>query len=308
MSPILGALLPIFAVIGVGWGLRRSGLMPAEQWPAISRLAYIGLSPALLFSVISRADFHTITVAPAVLAAALGFLSMGILVIALKPLIRTDGPAFTSIFQGAVRWNGLVILALATLSFGLDGEVLVSLIMVVTIPIVNIMAVSVLTVWGTSAKKPDVQSVIWRIISNPLILGCLAGGVANIFGWFQTGPVAEVLALMGRAALPLILLAVGAALDFSALNARRHLLAISVTLKLIVAPLVFGAIAWALGVRGDALAIVVLVGASPGAASAYVLAQQLGGDRRLTAGDVTASTLFSMITLPLAVWIAVQMG
>lgn len=308
MSPILGALLPIFAVIGVGWSLRRSGLMPAEQWPAISRLAYVGLSPALLFSVISRADFNSIAVAPAVTAAALGFIAMGALVILMKPLINTDGPAFTSIFQGSVRWNGLVILALATLSFGLDGEVLVSLIMVVTIPIVNVMAVAVLTIWGISEKKPDVRAVVWRIISNPLILGCLAGGIANVFGWFQTGPVADVLALMGRAALPLILLAVGAALDFSALNTRRYLLAITVTMKLIVAPLVFGTIAYTFGVRGDPLAIIVLVGASPGAASAYVLAQQLGGDRRLTAGDVTASNLISTITLPIAVWLATLAG
>lgn len=308
MTVILGALLPIFAVIGVGWGLRRSNLMPAEMWPAVSRLAYVGLSPALLFSVISRADFQNITVAPAILAAVLGFLSMGGLVIALKPLIKTDGPAFTSVFQGSVRWNGLVILALATLSYGLDGEVLVSLIMVATIPVVNVMAVTVLTVWGAHEKTPDIKAVLWRIISNPLILGCIAGAIANLLNLFQTGPIADVLALMGRAALPLILLAVGAGLDFTALNARRGLLALTAFNKLIIAPLVFGGIAWALGVRGEALAIVVLVGASPGAASAYVLAQQLGGDRRLSAGDVTATTLLSFVTLPIAVWIATQIG
>lgn len=308
MTTILGALLPIFAVIGVGWALRRSSLMPADMWPAVSRLAYVGLSPALLFSVISRADFQNITVAPAVLAAALGFISMGVLVIALKPLIKTDGPAFTSVFQGSVRWNGLVILALATLSYGLDGEVLVSLIMVATIPIVNVMAVSVLTIWGTHDKTPDIKAVLWRIISNPLILGCIAGAIANLLGLFQSGPIADVLALMGRAALPLILLAVGAGLDFTALNARRGLLTLTAFNKLIIAPLVFGGIAWALGVRGEALAIVVLVGASPGAASAYVLAQQLGGDRRLSAGDVTATTLLSFVTLPIAVWIATRIG
>jgi malonate transporter and related proteins len=308
MTVILGALLPIFAVIGVGWGLRRSNLMPSEMWPAVSRLAYVGLSPALLFSVISRADFQNITVAPAILAAVLGFLSMGGLVIALKPLIKTDGPAFTSVFQGSVRWNGLVILALATLSYGLDGEVLVSLIMVATIPVVNVMAVTVLTIWGTHDKTPDIKAVLWRIISNPLILGCIAGAIANLLNLFQTGPIADVLALMGRAALPLILLAVGAGLDFTALNARRGLLALTAFNKLIIAPLVFGGIAWALGVRGEALAIVVLVGASPGAASAYVLAQQLGGDRRLSAGDVTATTLLSFVTLPVAVWIATQIG
>ena len=191
MTVILGALLPIFAVIGVGWGLRRSNLMPSEMWPAVSRLAYVGLSPALLFSVISRADFQNITVAPAILAAVLGFLSMGGLVIALKPLIKTDGPAFTSVFQGSVRWNGLVILALATLSYGLDGEVLVSLIMVATIPVVNVMAVTVLTIWGTHDKTPDIKAVLWRIISNPLILGCIAGAIANLLNLFQTGPIAD---------------------------------------------------------------------------------------------------------------------
>jgi malonate transporter len=308
MTTILGALLPIFAVIGVGWALRRSRLMPSEMWPPISRLAYVGLSPALLFSVISRADFDQMSVAPAVLAAVLGFVSMGALVIALKPLIKADGPAFTSVFQGSVRWNGLVILALATLSYGLDGEVLVSLVMVATIPIVNVMAVTVLTIWGAHDKTPDIKAVLWRIISNPLILGCIAGGIANVLHLFQSGPIADVLALMGRAALPLILLAVGAALDFTALNNRRGLLALTAFNKLIIAPLVFGGIAWALGVRGEALAIVVLVGASPGAASAYVLAQQLGGDRRLSAGDVTATTLLSFVTLPLAIWIATQIG
>lgn len=308
MTLILGALLPIFAVIGVGWALRRSRLMPSEMWPPISRLAYVGLSPALLFSVISRANFNQMSVAPAVLAATLGFMSMGALVIALKPLIKTDGPAFTSVFQGSVRWNGLVILALATLSYGLDGEVLVSLIMVATIPVVNVMAVTVLTLWGAHEKTPDIKAVLGRIVSNPLILGCIAGGIANVFGLFQSGPIADVLALMGRAALPLILLAVGAALDFTALNNRRGLLALTAFNKLIIAPLVFGGIAWALGVRGEALAIVVLVGASPGAASAYVLAQQLGGDRRLSAGDVTATTLLSLFTLPIAVWIATQIG
>ncbi len=113
---------------------------------------------------------------------------------------------------------------------------------------------------------------------------------------------------MGRAALPLILLAVGAGLDFKALGASRGLLTLTVFLKLILAPVVFGLLAWSFGVRGETLAIVVMVGASPGAASAYVLAQQLGGNRQLTAGDVTATTLLSFFTLPAAIWIAQLVG
>ena len=201
-----------------------------------------------------------------------------------------------------------MILALAALAYGVEGEVLISLIMVVTIPIVNIQVVTVLTIWGANGRKPDVRTVLWRIVTNPLILGCLAGGVANLLGLFQAGTIAEVVELMGRAALPLILLAVGAGLDFKALGASRGLLTLTVFLKLILAPVVFGLLAWSFGVRGETLAIVVMVGASPGAASAYVLAQQLGGNRQLTAGDVTATTLLSFFTLPAAIWIAQLVG
>src|SRR5690606_40211260 len=55
------------------WVLRRTNLVQESAWPGISRLTYVGLSPALLFSVISKADFSTISVGPAVAAAALGF-------------------------------------------------------------------------------------------------------------------------------------------------------------------------------------------------------------------------------------------
>lgn len=307
MSPLLASLLPVFGVIALGWGLRRSGLVKAEAWPGITRLTYVGLSPALLFSVISTADFGGITVGPAILAAAAGFLSMGALILALRPFIPASGPSFTSIFQAGARWNGLLILALAVIAWGTEGEVLVSLIMVVTIPIVNIMAVTVLSVWGEGAK-PDLGSVALRIVTNPLILGCLAGAGANALGLFQTGAMADILALIGRAALPLILLSVGAGLDFAALKERPHLLAISVVLKLAIAPVVFGLMAWMLGATGYAFVLVVLVGASPSAASAYVLAQQMGGDSRLTAGDVTATTLLSLLTIPLAMEIATRIA
>jgi len=307
MSPLLASLLPVFGVIALGWVLRRSGLVKADAWPGITRLTYVGLSPALLFSVISTADFDGITVGPAILAAAAGFLGMGALILALRPLIPASGPSFTSIFQAGARWNGLLILALAVIAWGTEGEVLVSLIMVVTIPIVNIMAVTVLSVWGEGAK-PDLRSVALRIVTNPLILGCLAGAAANALGLFQSGAIADILALIGRAALPLILLSVGAGLDFAALKERPHLLAISVVLKLAIAPVMFGLMAWMLGATGDAFALVVLVGASPSAASAYVLAQQMGGDSRLTAGDVTATTLLSLLTIPLAMEIATRIA
>ena len=300
MNPVLDALIPIGGVIALGWGLRRSGLVKAELWGGVNRLSYQALLPALLFATISTADYAGLPAGAFLIAVTLGFLVMGAISIAFAAL-PVDGPAFTSLFQGGVRWNGFVLLALAPGAFGPEGAALAALVFAPTVPMINVMCVAVLSIWGESEIRPDARRVAGRIATNPLILACLAGAAANALGLFQAGPVADTAALAGRAALPLILLCIGAGLDFSALKARPKLLALAVALKLVLAPLVFYALGRAFGVEGVALGVLTAVGATPGAAASYVLAREMGGDARLTAGHVTATTMLAFISLPL--WI-----
>ena len=301
MNGVVAALVPIAGVIALGWTLRRTGLVAAELWGGVNRLAYQALLPALLFSTISTADYAALPAGPFLAAVTLGFVAMGAIALGFRAL-PVDGPGYTSLFQGAVRWNGFVLLALAGAAFGPEGEALAALVFAPTVPLINVMCVAVLTIWGASAHKPDAGRVALRIATNPLIIACLAGAAANTFQLFQTGPVADTVALAGRAALPLILLCVGAGLDFTALRARPSLLLLAVALKLLIAPLIFYGLGRAFGVEGLALTVLTAVGATPGAVASYVLARELGGDARLTAGHVTATTVLAFFTLPL--WIA----
>lgn len=302
MNPILTALVPVFGVIFVGWLLRRSHLLPEQSWGPISRLAYLGLSPALLFSSISHADLSDIQLGTFMAAAMLGFLGMAALTLAIKPFLKIPDPTFTSLFQATSRWNGLLILALGISLFGDEGEILVALIMVASIPLVNMECVAVLAVWGDGAA-PKWNSILYRILTNPLILGSAAGGIVNLGNIPLPDMLGLTIDLLGQAALPLILLSVGAGLNFTAMKARPRLLGLSVFIKLMIGPLVFYGIGRALGIEGVPLTILLLTGASPGAASAYVLAQQMGGDAPYSAGDITASALFCFITIPF--WLAV---
>lgn len=302
MNPILTALVPVFGVIFVGWLLRRSHLLPEQSWGPISRLAYLGLSPALLFSSISHADLSDIQLGTFMAAAMLGFLGMAALTLAIKPFLKIPDPTFTSLFQATSRWNGLLILALGIALFGDEGEILVALIMVASIPLVNMECVAVLAVWGDGAA-PKWNSILYRILTNPLILGSAAGGIVNLGNIPLPDMLGLTINLLGQAALPLILLSVGAGLNFTAMKARPRLLGLSVFIKLMIGPLVFYGIGKALGIEGVPLTILLLTGASPGAASAYVLAQQMGGDAPYSAGDITASALFCFITIPF--WLAV---
>ncbi|WP_417482037.1 AEC family transporter [Maricaulis sp.] len=299
---ILAALFPIFGVIAIGWLLRRSGLLPDNSWGPVSRLAYLGLSPALLFTAIARADLSSITLGPFLIASVLGFMAMAVIMLALKPALKIPDPTYTSVFQAVCRWNGMLILALGIALFGDQGEILVALVMVVSIPLVNIECVAALAVWGEGAA-PNWRSILYRIVTNPLILGSVAGGVVNLAHIPVPAAVIDTLTLMGQAALPLILLSVGAGLNFTTLRARPRLLALSVFLKLMIGPLVFYGVGKAMGLEGIPLTILLLTGSSPGAGSAYVLAQQMGGDAPYSAGDITASTLFCFITIPFWLWL-----
>ncbi|MAB68365.1 MAG: transporter [Oceanicaulis sp.] len=301
MNAVASALIPIFGVIALGWAMRRSGLVRKELWLGVNRLSYQALLPSLLFSTISRADYAGLPAGSFLIAVTLGFVVMGALCLALKPL-PVPGPAYTSLFQGGVRWNGFVLLALAGTAFGTEGNALAALVFAPTVPLINVMCVVVLTIWGTSDVKPDARRVGMRIVTNPLIIACLLGAACNALGLFQTGPVADTAALAGRAALPLILMAIGAGLDFSALKARPKLLMLSVSLKLIIAPLVFIVLGRLFGVEGAALALLAAIGSTPGAAAAYVLAAELGGDARLMAGHVTATTLLAFLAMPFWIW------
>ena len=302
MNLIISALIPVFGVIFVGWLLRRSHLLPENSWAPISRLAYLGLSPALLFSSISHADLSNIQLGSFMAAAILGFLGMAALTLAIKRFLRIPDPTFTSLFQATCRWNGLLILALGMALFGDQGEVLVALIMVVSIPLVNMECVAVLSVWG-DGSKPQWGSILYRIVTNPLILGSAAGGIVNLGGIHLPVMLTDTIDLIGQAALPLILLSVGAGLNFTAMRARPRLLGLSVFIKLMIGPLVFYGIGTALGIEGIPLTILLLTGASPGAASAYVLAKEMGGDAPYSAGDITASALFSFVTIPFWLWL-----
>lgn len=300
---VVHALIPIFGVIALGWGLRRTGLVARDLWGGINRLSYQALLPAVLFSTISRADYAGLPAGSFLAAVVLAFLAMGLIVLALRPL-PVPGPSYTSLFQGGVRWNGFVLLALAPAAFGPEGAALAALVFAPTVPLINVMCVAVLSIWGESPVKPDAKRVAMRIVTNPLIIGCLAGAAANALNLFQSGPVAETVELAGRAALPLILLCIGAGLDFTALNARPKLLALAVILKLVVAPFVFLMMGKAFGVDGMALVVLTAVGATPGAAAAYVLAREMGGDSELQAGHVTATTVLAAIAMPLWIGIA----
>lgn len=296
MIAVFGALLPLFVLIALGYAARRMGWLGPRAWRAIERLTYYALFPALLFTSLAGTSLAgggavAMALAVATVATAVASLLVG------KPL-ALSGPTFSSMIQGAIRPNTYVGVGAALALWSNQGVALAAVGLAVVIPIVNVIAVMGLLRYAPNAEHAQQPSLIASLARNPLILSCLAGLAANAADLHLPAWLTESLKVMGQASLPLGLLAVGAALELSALRSRWQAVAAACGLKLIVSPALAAALLVLLGVHGTAFAVAVVYMGVPTSASAYVLAAEMGGDRSAMATIISASTILSAITLP----------
>lgn len=304
MVDILAALAPVFAVILLGFVMKRRRVVADAFWEPAERVTFYVFFPSLLITNIARAELGGLGVAP-MLGASVA--AIGIVVAACYPLrgrLKLNGPGFTSLIQSSVRPNVYVALAAAAALYGNPGVTLMSLCLAVVIPTVNVVSVIVLVRYASaSGTTVDWRRAVVPVLTNPLILACLAGLALNATGVRLPPLVGPTLEILARASLPIGLLAVGAGIEPEAVRAAGATVATASALKLIALPLLTLAfcLAWAVG--SPARDVAVLYAAVPVSASAYVMARQMGGDTAIMAGAVTATTILAVVTMPLVLFL-----
>ncbi|MGJ4959933.1 AEC family transporter [Bradyrhizobium sp. HKCCYLRH2015] len=303
MSPVAAALAPVFLLIVVGFGLRRSLIRLDTQWHGLERLTYYVLFPALLLQSLVKADLGKVPVAGIGGALFLAMLAMSALCLALRPLLTRsgiDGPAFTSIFQGATRWQTYVALSVAGSLFGPTGLAVASVGMIAIIPMVNVFSVAVLAHYASPTRR-SMREILATIVRNPLIWACIAGLALNVAHVPLPKLWHDAADALGQASLPIGLLVTGAGLHFEGLRRAGTAAALGVVLKLVLMPLLAIGLAGWFGVTGPSLVVVAICAAVPTSPSAYVLAKQMGGDAPLLAQIISLQTVLAALTMPLAI-------
>jgi len=292
---LIAAIFPIFAAILVGAALKRYLITGADIWVGIDRLTYYLLLPSLLIVEIYRADFssgHAGTAVGVTLAATLG-VSAALLL--LRPFITQNTPLFTSIFQGSVRYNSYVLLAIADALYGAEGLALAIVFIAVMVIATNLLGVVVLSAF--SGGKSNVKRIVGGVIKNPIIIAAGAGAILNISNIHVPLPIENTAALFKTAALPLSLLSVGAGLRFILDKQALGAIALATTIKLAVLPIITGICLHLAGIDGMVLAMGVFYAGMPCAGNAYILARQLNGDPDAMASIITLETLLSAFSV-----------
>ena len=303
MAVVIAALLPVFLLIVLGFILKRSLMRLDTQWHGLERLTYYVLFPTLLIQTLVKADLSSVPVAGVGGALMLSALAMSLLCLALRPVFsrwNIDGPAFTSIFQGATRWQTYVALAVSSNLFGHTGLALASVAMVAIIPLVNVFSVSVLAHYA-APEKQSLRAIVMTVLTNPLIWACAIGLAVNVTHLPLPQVWHDVAEALGRSSLGIGLLVTGAGLQLAGMFRPSLAASIAVLLKLILMPVLGVALALWFGISGSSLVIVAVCSAVPTSSSAYVLARQMGGDAPLLAQIITLQTILAAVTMPIVI-------
>lgn len=299
MIAIALSIAPIFLLIVTGYALRRGGIPSEEFWTLNDRLVYFVLMPALFFVKISQTDLSDPNLLSFTATLYAGFFLAVGAATALAVTLRYEGPQATSILQGASRFNTFISLAVAETLYGAPGLQLAVLAAAVLVPIVNLTVVGLFAVLLPKPGSPVLVNAARGLATNPLILSILAGAVVNALGWAPIPVLTETLAVLGQAALPIMLLCVGASLKLRGLQADLLPMAIAAGGKLVLFPLAIFLLSLALGLPPLTAQVALIYGALPTGVAAYTLARQMGGDAPLMAAMITLQTLLAFALMPL---------
>jgi predicted permease len=300
MLDVILSLVPVFSLIALGAVLRRYKVLSADGWAALERLTYFVLFPPLMFMSIVEGSFVGDAALFLGLALAGTVVTMAALLLLLRPILGTDGPQFSSVFQAGIRWNGYVALGVIGGLHGNPGVALSAVGFAVLVPINNVMSVLVLSRYAGARPAPFLN-VLRSVATNPLIISTILAIVLVTLNVEVTAPVADTLKLLGQATIALGLICVGAALDFTSMRSATRPLAIGVAFRLLVMPAIAAGLCYSIGLTGMALSVAMICVAAPVATSSYILSRQLGGDATLMANIITLTTLLSLVTIPATV-------
>lgn len=299
------AIAPIFLLIVLGFGLWRISFPSGDFWQFNNKLVYFVLLPALLFAKISTINFSQVSFVSETVMLYSGFGSAVLFALYLSRQRGYDGPATSSILQGGSRHNSFLALAIAERLLGSAGLAQAALYAAMLIPVTNIVVVSLMVVLVQKAEPRGVVRAILRDLGrNPLLLAVILGLVTNSFDITPIPVLNDMADLLGKAALPMMLVGVGASIRVRQLGEIGLPVIASIFGKMVLFPLVIVVAATALGVSELAMMVAVVYGAVPTAVSGYALAQQMGGDTHLMSSMITVQTALSFFTLPLTISLA----
>ncbi len=293
---------PLFVLVAIGFALTRFGRWPMAAGDALTRFVFTVAIPVLLFRLMSefaRAPHVDARLLFAYFGACLAVYAIGRIVAAL--IFRMDGASQSVFALGGIFSNNVLLgVPLAKVALGEAALPAVSLVLVFNSLLLWTLA-TVSVEWarlGTFSAKGLGRTTI-GVLQNPIVASILAGTAYGFTGFTLPGFIDQTMTLLGNAAIPLSLVALGMGLAGFGAGAGWRESAAMAAIKLVVHPLAVYVLAGLLQLPPVETAAVVMLAALPVGANVYLMSRQFGVLTGAVASAIVVTTALAAVTTPL---------
>ena len=304
---VLDSVLPVFLVIGLGWILTRFSLANETFLKTSDRLIYYIFFPVLLFWKIGTpTDSNTID-ARCCLAVLVTIFIAWMLSLLCKRAFKISDFEAGAFSQCCYRFNTYIGMAIVLNASGEPAVRQFGVIISFAIPFINLLAVSTL-IWFSSREMSGGEKLrvtAKAILSNPFILACVLGLLYAKVGHPFPRFLENSFRLMSAVALPMALISIGGTIDPAALRGRFKGALVASLFKVGLYPVMGYLFLKLFNIVDTSMSTAMLFFALPTSTASYVLSSQLDSDANLASSIIVLSTLLSMGSLSLAVWLFV---
>jgi malonate transporter and related proteins len=306
---VLSLVIPVFLIVALGYFLKKKGMINDEFVRLSSKIVFSVSLPALIFSEISAIDLKEDVNLWVVVFIYAGTL-ISFVFSWIAALLFIKQPKDQTVFiQGSFRGNFAIIgLALIVNLYGSPVIGKASIVLAFTIPLYNILSVIALSVPLRKEKQMHLGATFLEILKNPLIIGVAAAIPFSLLKIPIHHTISITIEYLAALTLPLALLGIGGFLNFADLKQSSVIASFSTSIKLVVIPLGAALSAYWLGFRGSELGIIFILFACPTAIASFIMAEAMGSNSRLAANILLITTLGSVLTITLGLFILKENG
>jgi malonate transporter and related proteins len=301
MLASLAIVLPVFGLIGVGYGARRTGLLTDRTGEGLSEFVFALAVPCLIFRTLVRAEIPAVQpwgywVSYFAGVAVVWALAM----IVGQRFFKLSGTASVVAGFSAGQANTVLVgIPMILKAYGDEGAVPLFLLIAVHLPVTMTLATVL-----AEGREASALAILLRLARHPIILGILAGTACRPLSPWVPAPLWQVVDLIGGAAIPCALIGMGIALRRYGLDAGWKLPLVISALKLVLHPLVVLLLATQVFDMPRAWAgVAVLFAACPSGINAYLFAERYGEGIAVASSAVALSTALALGTIIL--WLQV---
>ncbi len=301
-------IFPIFLLMVIGFGIRRAGILSEGTVKQLNTSIFRVFLPVMIFKNVYESEIEEVFDLKMILFAVIAVLSCVVLLFAIVPLLVKENPKRGVMIQAIFRSNFVIFgLPVTEALCGKSVSGAASVLVAIIIPIFNFVAVITLEVFRSG--KPNFRKIVRGIVTNPLIIASLLGLLVSMTGIRFPSVIEKTVSSVASIATPLALIVLGASLHFSTVGRNLPYILSGAFFKLIALPAICLSLAvFVFGFRGEKLAILLTLFASPPAVSSFTMAQQMGGDDELAGQLVVFATTACVLTMFFWIFLSVRMG